>query len=83
MRIKNVKAPFSFYDSSAQMQGTVIVSRTGVTGIGKLETRGTELISRRLSFNGKDFGARRARFKVKSDDPTKAIAAGERCKIEI
>jgi hypothetical protein len=76
MRIKNVKAPFSFYDSSAQMQGTVIVSKNGVSGIGKLETRGTELISKRLSFHGKDFGARRAKFRVKSDDPTKPLLLG-------
>ncbi|HYI78366.1 MAG TPA: hypothetical protein VEW65_12165, partial [Chryseolinea sp.] len=82
MRIKNVKAPFSFYDSSAQMQGTVIVSRTGVTGIGKLETRGTELISRRLSFHGKDFGARRAKFRVKSDHPTKPLLQGNDVKLK-
>lgn len=76
MQIKNVKAPFSFYDSSAQMQGTVIVSKNGVSGIGKLETRGTELISRRLSFRGKDFSARRAKFRVKSDDPAKPLLQG-------
>jgi hypothetical protein len=82
MKIKNVKAPFSFYDSSAQMQGTVIVSKNGVSGIGKLETRGTELISRRLSFSGKDFGARRARFRVKSDDPTKPLLQGNDVKLK-
>ena len=82
MRIKNVKAPFMFYDSSAQMQGTVVVSRTGVTGIGKLETRGTELISRRLTFHGKDFGARRAKFRVKSDDPTKPLLQGNDVKLK-
>jgi hypothetical protein len=76
MRIKNVKAPFLFYDSSARMQGTVIVSEKGVTGSGKLETRGTELISRNLTFHGKDFGARRARFKVNSADPKKPLLQG-------
>lgn len=81
MRIKNVKAPFMFYDSSALMQGTVIVSKNGVSGIGKLETRGTELISRRLSFHGKDFGARRARFRVKSADPTKPLLQGNDVKL--
>ena len=82
MRIKNVKAPFSFYDSSAQMQGTIVVSKTGVTGIGKLETRGTELISRRMSFQGKDFAARRARFRVKSDDPRKPLLQGNDVKLK-
>jgi hypothetical protein len=82
MRIKNVKAPFSFYDSSAQMQGTIVVSKTGVTGIGKLETRGTELISRRLTFQGTNFSARRARFRVKSDDPTKPLLQGNDVKLK-
>ncbi|HKZ37867.1 MAG TPA: hypothetical protein VJ184_09465, partial [Chryseolinea sp.] len=82
MKIKNVKSPFSFYDSSAQMQGTVIVSKTGVTGAGKLETRGTELISRNLIFNGKDFGARRARFRVKSDDPKKPLLLGNNVRLK-
>jgi len=76
MKFKNMKAPFSFYDSTAQMQGTVIVSKQGVSGAGKLETRGTELISRNLNFTAKDFGARHARFKVKSDDPEKPLLQG-------
>ena len=76
MKIKNMKAPFNFYDGSAQMQGTVIVSKGGVSGAGKLETRGTELISRNMNFNSKDFGARHARFKVKSADPEKPLLQG-------
>lgn len=76
MQLKNLKAPFNFYDSTAQMQGTVTISRNGVAGAGKLETRGTELISREMNFAGKDFSARHARFKVKSDDPNKNLLAG-------
>lgn len=76
MQLKNLKAPFNFYDSTAQMQGTVTISKNGVAGAGKLETRGTELISRDMNFAGKDFGARHARFKVKSDDPDKNLLAG-------
>ena len=76
MQLKNLKAPFNFYDSTAQMRGTVTISKQGVAGAGKLETRGTELISREMNFAGKDFGARHARFKVKSDDPTKNLLAG-------
>lgn len=76
MKFKNMKAPFSFYDSTAQMQGTVTVSKEGVAGAGKLETRGTELISRNMNFAAKDFGARHARFKVKSDDPEKPLMQG-------
>ena len=81
MKIKNTKAPFNFYDGSAQMQGTVTVSKEGVSGMGKLETRGTELISRNMNFNSKDFGARRARFKVKSPDPEKPLLQGNDVKL--
>ena len=76
MQLKNLKAPFNFYDSTAQMQGTLTISKDGVAGAGKLETRGTELISRQMNFAGKDFGARHARFKVRSDDPNKNLLAG-------
>ncbi|HEY0742111.1 MAG TPA: hypothetical protein VGD40_11645 [Chryseosolibacter sp.] len=76
MRLKNLKAPFNFYDSTAQMQGSITISKTGVGGAGKLETRGTELISRDMKFSGEDFSARHARFKVKSDDPNKNLLAG-------
>lgn len=76
MQLKNLKAPFNFYDSTAQMLGTITISSKGVAGAGKLETRGTELISREMSFAGNDFGARHARFKVKSDDPSKNLLAG-------
>lgn len=76
MQLKNLKAPFNFYDSTAQMIGTITVSKQGVAGAGKLETRGMELISRQMNFAGKDFGARHARFKVKSDDVDKNLLAG-------
>ncbi|MBA4054265.1 MAG: hypothetical protein C0490_06100, partial [Marivirga sp.] len=76
LKLKNVKAPFNFYEGSAQMQGTVTISKEGVSGAGKLETRGTELISRNMTFNAKDFGARHARFKVNSPDQTKPLLQG-------
>jgi hypothetical protein len=76
MRFKNQKGPFNFYDSTAQMQGTVIVSKEGVAGAGKLETRGSELISRNMTFTADDFSARHARFRVKSADPTKPLLYG-------
>ncbi len=76
MKIKNTKAPFSFYDGSAQMRGTVTISKDGVGGAGKLETRGTELISRDMNFTSNDFGARHARFKVNSLDAEKPLLQG-------
>ena len=76
MMLKNTKAPFSFYDSTAQMQGTLTISKNGVAGMGKVETRGTELISRDLKFTGSDFSARHARFKVRTADPDKPLFTG-------
>ncbi|HEY9047806.1 MAG TPA: hypothetical protein VIN08_17990 [Ohtaekwangia sp.] len=76
MRLKNQKAPFNFYDSTAQMQGMLTISKQGVAGAGKLETRGSELISRNMNFTADDFSARHARFKVKSADPNKPLLYG-------
>lgn len=81
MLLKNLKSPFNFYDSTAQMQGTLTISKKGVAGAGKLETRGTELVSRYMQFNGQDFSARHARFKVKSDDPDKNLLTGNNIKL--
>ncbi|HYG19378.1 MAG TPA: hypothetical protein VD816_10630, partial [Ohtaekwangia sp.] len=76
MKLKNKGEPFNFYDSTAQMRGTLTISKEGVAGAGKLETRGTELVSRNMTFTGNDFSARHARFKVKSDDPNKPLLTG-------
>lgn len=76
MRLRNRNVPFNFYDSTAQMQGIVTISKNGVEGYGKLETRGTELISRNMKFSAHDFSARRARFNVKSNDPDKNLLTG-------
>jgi hypothetical protein len=76
LMLKNRKAPFSFYDSTAQMQGTLTISKAGVAGMGKVETRGTELISRDLRFTGTDLSARHGKFKVASADPTKPLFTG-------
>ena len=77
MKMKNTEDPFSFYNGSAQMRGTVTISKEGVAGAGKLETRGTELISRNMNFSSKDFGARHARYKVNSPDPEKPLLQGD------
>lgn len=76
MKLRNTTSPFNFYDSTAQLTGTITISKKGVAGIGKLETRGSELRSREMNFSAKDFGARHARFKAKSDDPAKPLIDG-------
>lgn len=76
MQLKNLNAPFEFYNATAQMRGTVTISKSGVGGAGKFETRGTELISKNMTFTATDFRARRARFRVKSEDPEKPLLTG-------
>lgn len=76
MELKNLNAPFEFYNSTAQMRGTVTISKEGVGGAGKFESRGTELVSRYMNFSGKEFGANHARLKVKSEDPEKPLLTG-------
>lgn len=76
MRLRNTRSPFNFYDSTAQLTGQVIVSKNGVSGSGRLDTRGTEIRSREMTFSGKDFGARHSRFRAKSADPNKPLIDG-------
>ncbi|MBS1488093.1 MAG: hypothetical protein JST43_10950 [Bacteroidetes bacterium] len=75
-KVKNLKEPFSFYQKTATLKGNLTVSKTGVKGSGRLSTRGSEVVSRDLSFSSKDFGARHARFEVKTGNPDKPALAG-------
>jgi hypothetical protein len=76
-KLKNVKDPFELYKNTATLNGIVTVSKTGVSGSGKLSTRGSELSSKEMTFTTKDFGARHARFEVKTGDPQKPALAGK------
>jgi hypothetical protein len=75
-KVKNLKDPFSLYQKTATLNGNLTVSKTGVTGSGRISTRGSEVLSRELSFSSKDFGARHARFEVKTGNPDKPALAG-------
>ncbi len=75
-KLKNLKEPFTLYKNTASLSGIITVSKTGVTGSGKLSTRGSEVASKELSFSSKDFGARHARFAVKTGNPDKPALAG-------
>lgn len=82
LKLKNLRDPFSLYKSTATLDGTVIVSKGGVSGIGKLTTRGSEVRSRELSFSARDFGARHAKFLVKTDNPEKPALAGDNVRLK-
>ena len=75
--LKNLRDPFNLYNTTAQLDGTLTVSKKGVTGDGKLLTKGSESISKELSFSAKDFAARHAEFKVNTTNPDKPALAAE------
>jgi len=81
MNIKNMKEPFSLYQNSATLDGNLIVSKTGVGGDGRLSTRGSEVRSKEMTFSAKEFGARHARFEVKTSNPAKPALAGSNVKL--
>ncbi|HEY5823039.1 MAG TPA: hypothetical protein VIT44_01655, partial [Cyclobacteriaceae bacterium] len=73
----NLRDPFQLYASTAQLNGGLTVSKTGVTGQGSLITRGSELKSKEMRFSAKDFGARHAQFEVKTTNPEKPALTGD------
>lgn len=73
----NLRDPFSLYNATAQLDGELIVSKSGTLGSGKVITRGSELVSDEMSFSAKDFGARHAQFQVKTTNPDKPALAGK------
>ncbi|MCW5912693.1 MAG: hypothetical protein KIT62_16610 [Cyclobacteriaceae bacterium] len=81
MNIKNMKEPFSLYQNSATLDGSLIVSKAGVGGSGRLSTRGSEVRSKEMMFSAKEFGARHARFEVKTGNPAKPALAGSNVKL--
>ena len=74
--LKNVKDPFNFYNNTAQLNGRLTINRQGVSGGGRLSTRGSELASNDLRFSAKEFSASNARFQVKTSNPQKPALAG-------
>jgi hypothetical protein len=81
-KLKNTREPFSLYKSTATLDGIVTVSKGGVTGSGKLSTRGSEVKSKELTFASKDFGARHARLEVKTGNPDKPALAGSDVRVK-
>lgn len=77
MYISNLDEPIQFYNETASLDGTTIVSNHGVYGSGTLLTRGSESISDQITFEHDRFSARHADFELKSDNPDKPALAGD------
>ncbi|MBM3177196.1 MAG: hypothetical protein FJZ78_04235 [Bacteroidetes bacterium] len=79
--IFSLKDPFALYDSTATLKGELSVSGTGVSGNGTMLTRGSELVSEKMTFEGKNFTARESTFKVLTNDPDKPALLAEAVKL--
>lgn len=78
LSVYNLKDPFNLYNSTATLNGRLIVSKQGVGGDGKLSTRGSKVQSEELSFSAKEFSGRHSRFEVETENPEKpALAAND------
>jgi hypothetical protein len=81
LSVKNLKDPFALYNNSATLDGRLLVSKKGVGGDGKLSTRGSEVVSKELTFSAKEFSGRHAGFQVKTENPDKPALAGKDVKL--
>jgi hypothetical protein len=74
--LKNLREPFSLYNTTAHLEGTLTVTKKGTLGEGKLITRGSESTSDEFTFAAKELGARHANFQVKTTNPEKPALLG-------
>jgi hypothetical protein len=79
--LKNVKDPFNFYGNTAQLNGRLTINKQGVSGGGRLSTRGSDVLSNNMNFSAKEFYADNARFVVRSDNPQKPALAGRNVRV--
>lgn len=78
MYISNNAEPFEFYNQTASMDGSAILTESGgLLGSGTLFTRGSESTSEQMQFEQTRFGARNADFVIKSDNPEKPALQGD------
>ncbi|UII28449.1 hypothetical protein LVD15_08465 [Fulvivirga maritima] len=77
MYIKNEEEPIKFYNETATLDGTAIISKEGMFGGGTLLTRGSESKSKSMKFENDRFSARHADFELKSDNPDKPALHGD------
>ncbi len=77
MNLQNIRAPFKFYNATAELNGGVNITSRGVYGNGVMLTRGSKAVSNYLEFKEKSYGARHAKFEVLTDNPEKPAMAGD------
>lgn len=76
MMVSNIKEPFNFYNNTATLSGTTTITPRGVFAEGKVQTKGSEMISRELKFQQDEFSARHANFRITTSNPKKPALSG-------
>lgn len=77
MYIDNIGEPFQFYNQTASLDGTAIVSNGGVFGSGLLATKGSVSESDDIKLDHDSFRSRHTQFELKSDNPEKPALHGD------
>ncbi len=77
MYVENIDEPLQFYNQTASLDGTAIITGKGVYGSGTLETRGSESISKNITLEHDNFRSRHTQFQLKSDNPDKPALYGD------
>lgn len=77
MYLQNLYKPFKFYNATAELNGTVNITSTGVFGSGVVFTRGSVAESNELTFEELSYSARHAKFEVLSNNPDKPAMAAD------
>jgi len=81
MFLRNIRSPFKFYNSTAELDGAVNITSRGVYGSGTMFTRGSRAKSRDLTFKEFSYGARHADFEVLTNNPDKPALQGKDIKL--
>lgn len=68
MKLKNTTRPFELFDGHVNMDGSLVMSHSGLDGSGKLKFFGSELTSDDIDFNNSDFSASNSDINVMTAD---------------
>jgi len=81
MYVTTTDQPFLFYNETATLDGTALITKTGVFGDGKLETKGSEALSKTFHFSKDFYAAEEASFQIQSSNPDKPALAANGVKL--
>jgi hypothetical protein len=80
--VYNDADPISMYNTTAELNGYVVISNKGMYGGGELNTKGSTVRSDAYSFTEDQISARHGEFEIKSNNPEKPALYGEDVRLE-